>query len=245
MDMIKTAPGMPLLEVRDLRVRYGGVTAVSGVSFRVEEGEVVAIIGANGAGKSSTLMAISGIAPSQGEICFRGELIHHLSPVERVKRGIVQIPEGRHIFPHLTVQENLMMGAYLITDRRQIASNLEKVYSSFSILEERKGQLAGSLSGGEQQMLAIGRALMGEPKLLLMDEPSLGLSPILTTRIFHIIKDLSAMGKSILLVEQNARGALQVSHRAYVLETGRLVMEGLSAQLATDPAVRKAYLGID
>lgn len=235
----------PLLEVRDLWVSYGGVVAVAGISFQVEEGEVVAIIGANGAGKSSTLMALSGLAPTQGEILYRGERIHLLPPADRVRRGVIQIPEGRRIFPHLTVEENLNMGGFLVRDSALKGETMRQVYDLFPILKERKSQLAGSLSGGEQQMLAIGRALMGQPKLLLMDEPSLGLSPILTARIFMVIEELARGGRSILLVEQNARAALKVSQRAYVLETGRIVGQGPSSALAQDPLIRRAYLGLE
>lgn len=231
-----------LLEVIGLRVRYGGVTAVDGIDFNVGEGEVVSMIGANGAGKSTTLMALSGIVPSEGEIRFEGESINTLTAVERVQRGIVQAPEGRRIFGRLTVKENLVMGAFLRRDK-DIRRDLDEVVSLFPILAERIDQPGGTLSGGEQQMLAIARGLMARPKLLLLDEPSLGLSPIYAKLIFSVVEKLAKEGRSILLVEQNARAALRISSRGYCLETGRIFLSGSSYELAQDDRIKEAYLG--
>jgi len=233
----------PLLRVKGLTIRYGGVTAIDGISFYVGEGEVVAMIGANGAGKSSTLMAVCGLAPTTGSIEFQGREIQQIPAAERVRLGIVQAPEGRRIFGRLTVLENLRMGAFTRRDKDSIDSDLETVFKLFPILKERLHQKGGTLSGGEQQMLAIARGLMGRPKLLLLDEPSLGLSPIYSQKIFAIIGQIAAEGRSILLVEQNARAALAISKRAYCLETGRITLEGYSDDLAGDPRVREAYLG--
>jgi branched-chain amino acid transport system ATP-binding protein len=232
-----------LLEIANLSVRYGGVTAVDGISFNVAAGEVVAMIGANGAGKSSTLMALCGLAPASGSIRFDGVEISGLSAVERIRRGIAQVPEGRRIFSRLTVFENLRMGAFHRSDASGIESDLDEVFGLFPILKERSGQKGGTLSGGEQQMLAIGRGVMARPRLMLLDEPSLGLSPIYSQKIFAIIRRLAEQGRSILLVEQNARAALKISSRAYCLETGRIFLEGKSSDLAEDSRVREAYLG--
>lgn len=233
----------PLLEVTGLRVRYGGVVAVDGLDFSVNEGEVVAMIGANGAGKSTTLMALSGIIPSEGVILFQGESLQHVSPADRVKRGIVQVPEGRRIFSRLSVRENLLMGSFLRRDGENIQRDLDEVLSLFPILSERVSQPGGTLSGGEQQMLAIARGLMSRPKLMLLDEPSLGLSPIFSKLIFTVIDKLAKEGRSILLVEQNARAALRISRRGYCLETGRIFLSGYSKELSEDSRVREAYLG--
>ncbi len=234
---------IPLLEVKGLSVHYGGVIAVDDISFTVGVGEVVSMIGANGAGKSTTLMAISGIVPAEGDLLFNGESIKKLSAVDRVKQGIIQAPEGRRIFGRLTVRENLKMGAYLRKDKAEIIRDIDKMVSLFPILAERINQPGGTLSGGEQQMLAIARGLMGRPKLLLLDEPSLGLSPIFAKLIFSVIEKLAEEGRSILLVEQNARAALKISNRGYCLETGRIFLTGPSDELARDERVREAYLG--
>ncbi|MFZ5807770.1 MAG: ABC transporter ATP-binding protein [Chloroflexota bacterium] len=233
-----------LLEVKDLNVYYGAIHALQGISFHVNEGEIVTLIGANGAGKSTTLNTISGILrPRSGKIFFREQDIT-LTPAEEIVRmGICQSPEGRKIFATLTVMENLEMGAFTHSDKNEISKNLERVFKSFPRMKERQNQLGGTLSGGEQQMLAIGRALMSRPQLLLLDEPSMGLSPILVEEIFNIIQEINAQGTSILLVEQNAQMALSVAHRGYVLETGRIVLEGDSNDLLNNPQVAKAYLG--
>lgn len=233
-----------LLTVDDINVYYGAIHALQGISFQVNEGEIVTLIGANGAGKSTTLNTISGLLrPRSGSIKFRDQEIT-LTPAEEIVRmGIAQAPEGRKIFATLTVMENLEMGAYTRTDKAEFERNLERVFRSFPRLKERRKQLGGTLSGGEQQMLAIGRALMAQPTLLLLDEPSMGLSPILVEEIFNIIQEINNQGTSILLVEQNAQMALSVSHRGYVLETGRIVMQGPSSDLLHDPQVARAYLG--
>jgi branched-chain amino acid transport system ATP-binding protein len=233
-----------LLEVDSIQVFYGAIHALQGISFGVEEGEIVTLIGANGAGKSTTLNTISGLLrPRTGSIKFREQEIC-LTPAEEIVRlGIAQAPEGRKIFATLTVMENLEMGAFLRSDKAEFERNLDKVFRSFPRLRERRTQLGGTLSGGEQQMLAIGRALMGQPSLLLLDEPSMGLSPILVEEIFNIIQEINAQGTSILLVEQNAQMALSVANRGYVLETGNIVMEGPASNLLRDPQVAKAYLG--
>ncbi len=233
-----------LLEVKDLNVYYGAIHALQGISFHLNEGEIVTLIGANGAGKSTTLNTISGILrPRQGQVLFKGQDITFTPAEEIVRLGVCQSPEGRKIFATLTVMENLEMGAYTQTDKQEIQKNLERVFRSFPRLKERQNQLGGTLSGGEQQMLAIGRALMSRPQLLLLDEPSMGLSPILVEEIFNIIQEINAQGTSILLVEQNAQMALSVAHRGYVLETGKIVMEGPSNELLNNPMVAKAYLG--
>ncbi len=235
---------MSLLEVKDLHVHYGVIEALKGVSIKVEPGQIVTLIGANGAGKTSLLQAISGIVKkSGGEVVFEDENIYKTNPRHIVAKGLVQVPEGRHVFPGLSVYENLMMGAYLRKDKKGIAEDLEKVYERFPILEKRKNQDASTLSGGEQQMLAMGRALMARPKLLLLDEPSMGLAPILVKEIFSIISDIQKTGTTILLVEQNARMALSIADYAYVLETGTIALEGPAHELAQSEDVQNAYLG--
>ena len=234
-----------LLEVNNINVYYGAIHALQGVSFNVDRGEVVTLIGANGAGKSTTLNTISGLLRTRGgNIKFQDNEISLTPAEEIVRQGIAQSPEGRKIFATLTVMENLEMGAYLRNDKSEFANNLERVFHSFPRLKERRKQLGGTLSGGEQQMLAMGRALMTQPTLLLLDEPSMGLSPILVEEIFHIIQEINTQGTSILLVEQNAQMALSVAHRGYVLETGRTVLEGPSDVLLNNPDVSQAYLGV-
>lgn len=234
-----------LLEIDNLVLRYGRIEALHGITMRVGEGEVVALIGANGAGKTTTMRAISGLRPvHSGTIRFNGEDITNLRADLRVVRGICQSPEGRGVFPGMTVLENLDMGAYTRRDRAGIAADLERVFGLFPRLAERRKQLGGTLSGGEQQMLAVGRALMSRPKLLLLDEPSMGLAPMVIQQIFNIITEINEQGTTILLVEQNAQQALSRAHRAYVLETGRLVKEGTGQDLLHDPAVQEAYLGV-
>jgi branched-chain amino acid transport system ATP-binding protein len=233
-----------LLELEDVAVAYGRIEALHGISLYVNEGEVVALIGANGAGKTTTMRAISGIRPlARGRIRFAGEDISKVRPDLRVIRGLCQAPEGRQIFPGMTVLENLDMGAYARKDRAAVARDLERVFGLFPRLQERSKQAGGTLSGGEQQMLAIGRALMASPKLLLLDEPSMGLAPMLIKQIFTIITEISQQGTTILVVEQNAQQALSRAGRAYVMETGQIVKEGTGAELLHDPAVREAYLG--
>ena len=234
-----------MLQVENLNVYYGAIHALQGISFEVNEGEIVTLIGANGAGKSTTLRTISGLLrPRVGAVRFKGQDIT-MVPAERIVRlGISQVPEGRKIFAPLSVKENLMMGAYTRDDPEEIARSLERVYASFPRLRERAGQYGGTLSGGEQQMLATGRGLMSSPVLLLMDEPSMGLSPILVEEIFRIITEINKQGVSILLVEQNAQMALSIAHRAYVLETGRIVLAGSAKEIAENPQVKAAYLGI-
>ena len=236
---------MALLEVRELDVRYGAIHALHGIDLTVEQGEIVTLIGSNGAGKSSTLRAISGlIAPSHGTIAFDGRSIARLAPHEIVRLGIAHAPEGRGIFANLTVDENLDLGAFVRKDKKAIAADRERAVELFPRLRERVEQRAGTLSGGEQQMLAIARALLARPKLLLLDEPSLGLAPQVVQTIFHIIREINASGTTILLVEQNAHMALATAHRAYVMEVGRIVMRGDAQELARSDAVRKAYLGV-
>ncbi|MGQ9458605.1 MAG: ABC transporter ATP-binding protein [Anaerolineae bacterium] len=233
-----------LLQVEDIHVYYGAIHALQGISFHVDEGEIVTLIGANGAGKSTTLNTISGLLrPRRGRILFKGEDITVVPPSEIVRRGIVQVPEGRKIFAPLTVLENLEMGAFTRKDKEGIRASMERVFRSFPRLQERLGQLGGTLSGGEQQMLAMGRGLMAQPTLLLLDEPSMGLAPILVEEIFRIIREINQQGTSILLVEQNAHMALSVAHRGYVLETGRIVLEGTAKELRDNPEVKAAYLG--
>jgi len=234
-----------LLEVEDLNVYYGAIHALQGVSFHVEEGEIVTLIGANGAGKSTTLRTISGLLRSRtGHIKFKGQDISMMPADQIVRLGISHVPEGRKIFAPLTVKENLLMGAYTRKDPDEIERSMQRVFASFPRLKERLNQLGGTLSGGEQQMLATGRGLMSRPTLLMMDEPSMGLSPILVEEIFNIIKDINSQGTSILLVEQNAQMALSISHRAYVLETGRIVLSGSAKEIAENPRVKEAYLGV-
>ncbi len=233
-----------LLEIEDIHVHYGKIAALKGVTLQVDEGEIVTLIGANGAGKTTTLKTISGLRPlSNGRIRFDGKDISRLAGHERVRLGIGQAPEGRGIFPGMTVQENLFMGSYARKDNP--AKELGQVYELFPRLAQRKGQHGGTMSGGEQQMLAIGRALMSKPKVLLLDEPSMGLAPMLVTQIFSIIKEINDRGTTVLLVEQNAQQALQLAHRAYVLETGAVVKTAAARELLDDPAVRAAYLGGD
>ncbi len=236
---------MPLLVLENVHTYYGNVHALKGISLTVEEGEIVTLIGANGAGKTTTLRTISGlIKPKEGRIIFDGQELNKIPAHKIVYMGISHAPEGRKIFPTLTVEENLLLGAYSLgNDRKAIEANKERVFALFPRLAERRKQLAGTLSGGEQQMLAIGRALMSRPRLLLLDEPSLGLAPMLVKAIFETIKEINRQGVTILLVEQNARAALKLAQRAYVLETGRIVLSGPSHELIKDERVRKAYLG--
>ena len=233
-----------LLSIRDLVVHYGVIRALSGISLEVPKGRIVALIGANGAGKSTTLRAISGLVrPTSGFVEFQGRSIAGLASHEIVAKGVAQAPEGRGIFLNLTVKENLDLGAYLRRDRAGVDADRERAYALFPILKERGGQVSGTLSGGEQQMLAVARALMSRPTLLLLDEPSLGLAPQFVDRIFQVIQEINEAGVSLLLVEQNANMALQVAHHAYVLETGAIVMQGSGRELLESPEVRKAYLG--
>ena len=233
-----------MLNVENLQVYYGAIHALKGISFHLEKGEIVALIGANGAGKSTVLNTISGILrPQEGSVSFEGQAIHTAPPQEIVRKGVIQVPEGRKIFPRMTVAENLQMGAYTHSNPAAIESDIDAVFKRFTRLRERAQQSGGTLSGGEQQMLAIGRGLMAHPKLLLLDEPSMGLSPILVEQIFDIIQDINEQGTSILLVEQNAQMALAIADRAYVLETGRITMQGTGDELLQDPSVIKAYLG--
>ena len=231
-----------ILEIRDLHMNFGGIRAVDGISFDVEQGKIVTLIGANGAGKSTILRSIAGIVkPQAGQIRFEGSDVLGLSPDKIVARGITLVPEGRRVFPNLTVLENLRIGAYLRRD--SIAKDMEYVYSLFPRLRERSWQLAGTLSGGEQQMLAVGRALMSRPKLIMMDEPSLGLAPLVVKDIFEIIKTINGHGITVLLIEQNANMALKIAHTGYVVETGRITMCGTGAELLADERVKEAYLG--
>lgn len=233
-----------LLEVKDLHVSYGAIRALKGVSCGVEEGEIVALIGANGAGKTTTLRTVSGlIRPHLGDITYRGKSLIKMPPHQIVSLGISQVPEGRRVFTRMSVLENLEMGAYIRNDKANVKADIKKVFERFPRLEERKSQLSGTLSGGEQQMLAMGRALMSKPTVLLMDEPSMGLAPMLVQEIFSIIKEINLTGTTILLVEQNAHMALSIANRAYVLETGEVVLSGPAKDLANDPEVQKAYLG--
>jgi branched-chain amino acid transport system ATP-binding protein len=233
-----------MLTIRDLRVNYGAIRALHGVSLKVERGEIVTLIGCNGAGKSTTLRAVSGLVkPSGGDVEYEGKSIGKLAPHEIVRLGIAQSPEGRGIFANMTVEENLELGAFARKDTANIAKDREHALSLFPRLKERYKQSAGTLSGGEQQMLAMARALLARPKLLLLDEPSLGLAPQVVQTIFKIIREINAEGTTILLVEQNANQALKVAHRAYVLEVGKIAMEGKASELAASDAVRKAYLG--
>jgi branched-chain amino acid transport system ATP-binding protein len=235
---------MALLEVKDVHTFYGNIEALKGISIEVEEGECVTLIGSNGAGKSTTLRSISGLtAPRQGSIRFSGREITETPPQEIVSMGVSQSPEGRHVFPRMSVQENLMLGAYLRKDADGIQSDLERVYSLFPRLKERERQKGGTMSGGEQQMLAIGRALMARPELLLLDEPSMGIAPILVERIYETIAEINRQGTTILLVEQNANFALDVSSRGYVLETGKVTVTDKSSALRENPEVQRAYLG--
>jgi len=234
-----------LLELKDITLLYGRIQALHGISLTVGQGEIVALIGANGAGKSTTMRAISGLRPvAQGSIFFDGEDITKLRADLRVVRGVSQSPEGRGIFPGMSVRENLEMGAYTRRNRAEINEDMDRAFSLFPRLKEREKQVGGTLSGGEQQMLAVGRALMSRPKLLLLDEPSMGLAPMLIQQIFDIIVEINQQGTTVLLVEQNAQQALSRAHRAYVLETGEIVKSGTGAELLTDPSVKDAYLGV-
>ncbi len=232
-----------MLEVARLESRYGRIPVLKGIDFHVHAGELVSLVGANGAGKSTLLRALSGVQGSSGTILFEGRKIENLSPEKRVALGIVQVPEGRQVFGPLSVQENLRLGAYR-RGRSRLRASLERVYAMFPVLAARRGQSAGNLSGGQQQMLAIGRALMAEPRLLLLDEPSMGLAPRLAQEIIRCVTELRSADTAIFLVDQNARAALAVADRAYVLETGRIVLSGSGAQLLADPGVRAAYLGL-
>ncbi len=233
-----------MLEIKNLDVYFGVIHALKDISLTVNQGEIVTLIGANGAGKTTTLRTISGLKkPTKGSIIFEGRDISSISPQDRVKMGICQVPEGRRVFSTMTVLENLELGAYLRKDKAQIGKDLKMVYQRFPILEKRKKQAAGTLSGGEQQMLAMGRALMSSPRMLFLDEPSMGLAPLFVKEIFDIIKSINQAGTTILLVEQNASMALQIAHRAYVMETGSIVLSGTGAQLMQSDEIRKAYLG--
>lgn len=235
---------MAMLEVKGLQVYYGMIQALKDVSFEVNQGEVIALIGANGAGKTTTLHTVTGLLPAKaGSIMFEGVDITKVPAHKIVEMGIAHVPEGRRVFAQLSVYENLIMGAYTRKDKKEIAENLEKVYQRFPRLKERKNQRAGTLSGGEQQMLAMGRALMSNPKMIVMDEPSMGLSPIFVNEIFDIIEKVSASGTTVLLVEQNAKKALSIADRAYVLETGKIVLSGDAKELMNDDSIKKAYLG--
>ncbi len=235
---------MAMLEIKDLHVYYGMIHAIKGVSFEVNQGEIIALIGANGAGKTTILHTISGLLePKKGSIVFEGNELTKVPAHKIVSLGMAQVPEGRRVFSQMSVYQNLKMGAYTKSDKAQFNDTLEMIYKRFPRLKEREKQPAGTLSGGEQQMLAMGRALMSQPKIILMDEPSMGLSPILVNEIFDIIKSVNEMGTTVLLVEQNAKKALTIADRAYVLETGKVSMEGKASELLTDDAVKKAYLG--
>ena len=235
---------MAMLEVKDLEVYYGVIQAIKGVSFQVNQGEVIALIGANGAGKTTILHTITGLlSPKRGSVMFEGKEITKVPAHKIVSMGMAHVPEGRRVFAELSVYENLKMGAYTRKDKKEIEESLANVYKRFPRLEERKNQMAGTLSGGEQQMLAMGRALMSKPKIILMDEPSMGLSPIMVNEIFDIIRAVSEGGTTVLLVEQNAKKALGIADRAYVLETGKIVLEGKVEELLENDSIKKAYLG--
>ena len=233
-----------LLQVKGLKVAYGGIQAVKGVDFEVREGELVSLIGSNGAGKTTTMKAITGTLPiNDGDIEYLGESIKGKGAWDLVKKGLVMVPEGRGVFARMTITENLQMGAYIRNDKAGIAADIEKMFTIFPRLRERKDQLAGTMSGGEQQMLAMGRALMSQPKVLLLDEPSMGLSPIMVDKIFEVVRDVYALGVTIVLVEQNASRALAIADRGYVMESGLITMTGPGQELLSDPKVRAAYLG--
>ena len=235
---------MAMLEVKDLEVYYGMIQAIKGVSFHVDQGEVIALIGANGAGKTTILHTVTGLlSPKKGSVVFEGQEVTKIPAHKIVSLGMAHVPEGRRVFAELSVYENLKMGAYTRKDKSEIEENLQKIYERFPRLKERKNQMAGTLSGGEQQMLAMGRALMSQPKIILMDEPSMGLSPILVNEIFDIIQEVSKSGTTVLLVEQNDKKALSIADRAYVLETGRIALEGRAEDLLRDDSIKKAYLG--
>jgi branched-chain amino acid transport system ATP-binding protein len=241
---MSASTGKVLLRVSNLRVAYGGIQAVKGVSFEVREGELVSLIGANGAGKTTTLKAITGTQPAAGgDIEFMGRSTRGQGPWLLVEQGLVMVPEGRGVFSRMTITENLQMGAFVRNDIKDIAADVERVFAIFPRLKERRNQLAGTMSGGEQQMLAMGRALMARPKVLLMDEPSMGLSPIMVDKIFEVVSDIHQQGTTILLVEQNASRALQLAQRGYVMDSGEVTMTGDAQQLLADPKVRAAYLG--
>lgn len=233
-----------MLKIENLEFYYGFIHAIKGVSFEVKQGEIIALIGSNGAGKTTILHNITGLlSPQSGRIIFEGQDISKIPAHKILSMGMAHVPEGRRIFQQLTVYENLKLGAYIMKDKKQIEKNLEYVYAHFPRLKERKNQVAGTLSGGEQQMLAMGRALMSNPKIILMDEPSMGLSPILVSEIFQIIKEVSEDGTTVLLVEQNAKKALAIADRAYVLETGKIALSGNASELLNDESIKKAYLG--
>ena len=233
-----------LLKVTGLKVAYGGIQAVKGVDFEVREGELVSLIGSNGAGKTTTMKAITGSLPiNQGDIEYLGKSIRGQGPWDLVRQGLAMVPEGRGVFTRMTIVENLQMGAYIRDDKADILADIDKVFTIFPRLKERRAQLAGTMSGGEQQMLAMGRALMSRPKVLLMDEPSMGLSPIMVDKIFEVVRDVSALGMTVLLVEQNASRALGIANRGYVMESGNITMNGEAKALLDDPRVRAAYLG--
>src|SRR5512139_3606712 len=239
-----SASGNPLLELAKLEVAYGGIQAVKGIDLRVDKGELVCLIGANGAGKTTTLKGICGLQPvSAGAVRYDGEDVTGRAAFELVRRGLAMVPEGRGVFGALTIEENLAMGAFVRTDRAGVAADIERVFTLFPRLQERRRQTAGTLSGGEQQMLAIGRALMSKPRLLLLDEPSMGLAPLMVQKVFETVLSVSKEGVTILLIEQNAKLALEVSHRGYVMESGVITLSGDAKSLLDDPAVRAAYLG--
>jgi branched-chain amino acid transport system ATP-binding protein len=234
----------PLLEVRDLKVAYGGIHAIKGIDLHVAQGELVTLIGSNGAGKTTTLKTLAGlIHPASGQIQYDGKNLHNVAAHQRASLGLALVPEGRGVFARLSVQENLQMGAYSRDDNSEIAADLARMYELFPRLAERRGQLAGTLSGGEQQMVAMARALMSRPRLLMLDEPSMGLAPLMVQKIFETIRDIAALGMSILLVEQNARLALQVAQRGYVMESGAMTLSGAASELFGSEAVQRAYLG--
>ena len=235
---------MAMLEVKDLQVYYGVIQAIKGISFEVNQGEIVTLIGANGAGKTTTMQSIMGLVPiKSGTVTYEGQVINKVPCHKIVKLGMTQVPEGRRIFQELTVYQNLLMGAFTETDKKKIKNDIEEIYTRFPRLGERKNQIAGTLSGGEQQMLAMGRAMMSHPKLLMLDEPSMGLSPLLVDQVFEIIKDFHNSGTTILLVEQNAGKSLAISDRAYVLENGKIAFSGTGAELIESEDIKKAYLG--
>ena len=239
-----SAASQTLLKVTGLKVAYGGIQAVKGVDFEVREGELVTLIGSNGAGKTTTMKAITGLLPlNAGDIEYLGKSIRGKGAWDLVKQGLAMVPEGRGVFTRMTITENLQMGAHIRTDKPEIAADLDKVFTIFPRLKERRDQLAGTMSGGEQQMLAMGRALMSRPKVLLLDEPSMGLSPIMVDKIFEVVREVYAQGVTVLLVEQNASRALQIADRGYVMESGVITMSGEAKQMLSDPKVRAAYLG--
>ncbi len=243
---VRAAAGAPapMLSIRGLKVAYGGIQAVKGVDLEVGEGELVALIGANGAGKTTTLKAVTGTLPwAGGDVAYRGQSIRGVGPYVLVGRGLAMVPEGRGVFARMTITENMLMGAYTRRDSAEVQRDIDRMFDIFPRLKERAAQLAGTMSGGEQQMLAMARALMSRPQLLLLDEPSMGLSPLMVEKVFEVVRNVSAQGTTILLVEQNARLALQAAHRAYVMESGLVTMSGDAATMLDDPRVRAAYLG--